>query len=491
MTTPSSCTHAAAALLLAFSLAAQDQADALPGTWVGAIQVGGISLRVALHVQAADGGYTATFDSLTQNALGIPVRSLVRDGDRVTAELPGIGARYTATLVANDGSRRLDGTWSQGGRSIELDLEPGEPKAPARPQHPTGDVPYRVEQVAFGHDPGGRLETTFRIGPGDTGVTLAGTLTLPTGDGPHPAVVLISGSGPQDRDETILGHKPFWVIADHLTRRGIAVLRYDDRGTAESTGDFAAATSADFADDARAALRYLATRSEIDATRLGLVGHSEGGYIAPMVASGPDAAQVAFAVLIAPPAVGIADVIEHQSRLIGQTEGQAATLLETNVRISRAALDAIAKHATDDAARREALDALVREWWPKLPEEAQREAGDVDAVRRQLDGLDTPWMRWLLRYDPIPALRAMRCPTFALFGGKDLQVDPAQNRPPLEAAFAGRDVPLRVVTLDGHNHLFQRTETGKPTEYGTLEETFSPEALQRIGDWIAETLRAR
>ena len=191
---------------------------------------------------------------------------------------------YEATLET-DGKRQLVCTWSQSGLNVPLVMDSvSEGEELSRPQNPVEPFPYAVEEVTFSH------------GEGENRITLAGTLTRPSEGGPHPTAVMITGSGPQDRDETVMGHKPFWIIADDLARAGVAVLRFDDRGTGESTGDFASATSLDFADDVRAALRYLTTRDDVDAKRLGVIGHSEGGLIAPMVAtSGPEAELVAFA----------------------------------------------------------------------------------------------------------------------------------------------------------------------------------------------------
>ncbi|MFN3242602.1 MAG: alpha/beta hydrolase family protein [Planctomycetota bacterium] len=480
-----------AILLLTSVAATQSGPDPLVGPWRGTLLVGIAKLEVVLHIERQDDGYHATFDSVTQGARGIPVASLAREGDTVTAKLPRIGAEYVATFVAaTDGAAaRLDGTWKQGGRSLDLDLEPGGEKPLNRPQHPTGEVPYGVEEVAFGHDPKQPLAESFVVGQGAP-VTLAATLTLPRGDGPHPVAVMISGSGPQDRDESLLGHKPFWVIADHLTRNGVAVLRYDDRGTAGSTGDFAAATSADFAVDARAALRYLRTRDDIDHARMGLIGHSEGGLIAPMVAAGPDRDLVAFAVLLAPPAVNIRDVITRQSALIGAAEGGDPDEVALDAEMSGAALAAVAANRDDAKAREAALQAIADEYWPKLPEESRKQVGGTPAdLAKMMQRLNTPWMNWLVHHDPVPTLKAMRCEVLALFGGKDLQVEPAQNVPPLEAALAGRQPKATIVTIDGVNHLFQHTETGKPSEYGDLEETFAPKALQTIQHWLDRILK--
>ena len=467
---------------------AQAKADPLVGCWRGTLRAGVARLEVALNIRADGDGYRATFDSLTQGVRDIPVAALERDGDRVIARLPAIGAEFISKLVDLPApfGPKLDGTWKQGGQRLDLALTPGDATPPRRPQQPGDDVPYAREEVTFGHDPARGLEASFRVGAGAP-VTLAGTLTLPEGDGPHPVAVMITGSGAQDRDETLAGHRPFLVIADHLTRRGVAVLRFDDRGTAASTGDFATATSADFADDARAALRFLLTRDDIDHARMGLIGHSEGGVVAPLVATGPDRDLVAFAALLAPPGVNIADVIAHQSRLIGRAQGGAPELIDRNIEMSAKALAAVRDNPEEPEVRAAALRAIATEHWSKLPSWAREAAGEgVEDVVAQLARVDTPWMRWLLRHDPAPTLRDTRCHVLAVFGAKDLQVDPAQNRPPIEAALADRSRPAKVVTIEGVNHLFQHSETGRPSEYGELEETFAPEALRLLQEWIAQ-----
>lgn len=477
--------------LLCAAAAAQSKPDPLVGPWRGTLNVGVAKLEVVLHIEKQDNGYGATFDSVTQGARGIPVASLTRDGDTVTASLPRIGAEYTATFVAAKGGdgARLDGTWKQGGRSLDLDLEPGGEKPLVRPQHPTGVLPYDVEEVTFGHDPNQPLAESFATGDGSP-VTLSATLTLPRSAGPHPVAVMISGSGPQDRDESLLGHKPFLVIADHLTRNGIAVLRYDDRGTAKSTGDFATATTADFAVDARAALRYLETRDDIDHEQMGLIGHSEGGLVAPMVASGPDKRLVSFAVLLAPPAVNIRDVITRQSALIGAAEGGSAEEVALEAEMSGAALAVVAANRDDAEARAAALQKLTENYWPRLPEASRKQiGGGPEGLLKVMNRLNNPWMNWLVHHDPVPALQGMRCEVLAMFGGKDLQVDPEQNAPPLEKALADRKPKATIVTIAGVNHLFQHTETGKPSEYGELEETFSPLALRTMQEWLSRITR--
>lgn len=481
------CSLAVAALACASaSLPAQSDAkakvstkgakDPVVGTWQGALKVAGQKLELGLHVKIDGKGYAATFDSITQNTTGIPVLSLTRKGTEVVADIQAIGSTYTATLKGEGAARELVGTWSQGGMELPLTMKVVDKiKGPNRPQNPKAPFPYDAVEVEF---------------VSNEHVTLAGMLTLPPGDGPHPVAVMITGSGPQDRDESLAGHKPFLVIADHLTRQGLAVLRYDDRGVGKSTGDFTVATTADFASDVRAAIRFLQSRQDIDKQRIGTIGHSEGGLIAPIVASGPDAKSVAFSILLAPPTVNIADIIVHQSRLIGRAASDSPDI-DVNCEFLREAFAAIREHK-DAESRSEAITAIAKATWPKFSAEARQSIGtSADDLVRQAQMLVEPWITYLLDYDPQPALKGMHGEVLALFGGKDLQVDPAQNLPPLEKAMSGREPKPTVVSLPDHNHLFQRCTTGSPTEYGEIEETISQEALDAMSKWLKRVVLTR
>ena len=313
----------------------------------------------------------------------------------------------------------------------------------------------------------------------DPEVTLAGTLTRPRTDEPVTAVVLISGSGPQDRDESLMGHRPFLVLADHLTRRGLAVLRLDDRGFGESTGSFASATTADFADDATAAVAYLRRRSDIG--RIGLIGHSEGGLVAPIVANGSE--KVDFVVLMAGPGVTGEEIIHLQSRLIILASGGTEEAAEKTHKTQQALFLAM-KEEDDTTKLQERLRRILSE---------RAEAADADpsstraAIETQVAQFSTPWYRYFLTYDPVPALRGLDCPVLAINGEKDLQVPPKENLEAIRAALeSGGNSDFELVELEGLNHLFQSAETGAPSEYGRIEETFSPRALGVIGDWILE-----
>lgn len=457
-----------------------DPPEVLLGIWEGPIELPlGQTLRVALRVEpdeARPGTRTIAFDSLDQDVKGIPVTAVEVEGDRVRFEVKSIGGTFEGTFDEERSS--IAGKWSQSIMAMPLTLEKVEEiSTRARPQEPKPPFPYGVEELTFENP--------------EAGITLAGTLTIPEGDGPFPAAVMVSGSGPQDRDETLLGHKPFWVIADHLARDGVAVLRFDDRGVGGSGGDFESATSEDFATDALAAVRYLRGRQEVDGEAVGIIGHSEGGLVGPMAASRAPG-EVDFLVLLAGTGVTGKEILLRQTDLIvrasGASESAAKAQVDSLNRMIAMVESGRAGEAEEEQLREivdDALEALGPEERKALEES---EGGLAEAVSQAGDQLRSPWFRFFLSYDPAPTLGAVDCPVLALFGEKDMQVDPGQNAPRVEAALeeAG-DVRSSVEILPGLNHLFQHAETGAPLEYGGIEETFAPEALGRISEWIRET----
>ncbi|MDT7857309.1 alpha/beta hydrolase [Rubrivirga sp. S365] len=446
------------AALVAASAAAQSP---VVGDWTGEIE--GAGLTVTFHVAEADGGLSSTFDVPAQGALGVPTGETTFRGDTLTITVPLVGGRYQGTLVG----RAVAGTWSQGGASLPLTLtraEGGAAAPPERSDTPRPPFPYRDEDVSVASV---------------DGVTLAGTLTVPDGPGPFPGVVLVSGSGPQDRDADVMGHRLFLVLADHLARRGIAVLRYDERGVGASTGDFGAATTSDFALDAQAAAEHLAGRPEVSS--VGVVGHSEGGLVAPLVANAPDA--VDFVVLLAGPAVPGRDILRYQlSRGLGGAGVSDAGRAAYGAALDRL-LDEVSTGSPADAAER-AADAFRDETAGLGP--ADREALGLDAAPAVplAAGLAGPWERYFIAYDPVPALRALRVPALAVFGGLDRQVRADDNVPAMRAALADAPAGSDVVVFEGLNHLFQPTETGDPAEYGRIDSSYAPAVMEAVADWI-------
>lgn len=349
--------------------------------------------------------------------------------------------------------------------------------APAkRPQEPVKPYPYVEEEVSYES----RKPSRARF---------AGTLTRPGGSGPFAAVLLITGSGPQNRNEELMGHKPFLVLADDLTRRGLAVLRVDDRGVGGSTGDTTLTTMRDYVQDALAGVAYLKSRPDIDRRWIGLIGHSEGGMIAPAAAAQSD--DVAFIVMIAGPGVRGADILTKQNELIATVSRLPESVVEFNVGLV-GQLNELILHETDNLQAADRIEELLQaksadiEAMDVSPDEKLLMSNTIKATRAQLKGLLSPWMRYFLGYDPLPALKRVHCPVLAVNGSLDMQVPADQNLPPIEAALEqGATSDYQVLRLAGLNHVLQTAVTGSPAEYGSIEETISPSALQVIGEWVA------
>lgn len=434
---------------------AQQPASQLAGAWEGRITVGGQSIRVVFRI--SDDGATV-MDSPDQGAFGIPAEAPVIEGGVVRIGVPAVNGRFEGAL--SDDDQTLAGALHQGGAALPIILARQTGAAAAaptlnRPQTPQPPFPYRAEAVVI---------------DAPDGVRLAGTLTVPAGAGPHPAVLLITGSGAQDRDETVFGHKPFLILADALSRRGVAVLRVDDRGVGGSSGPMEDLTTADFAGDAAAALAWLAAQPGLDPARLGLIGHSEGGIIAPLVAQTPGASDLALVVLIAGPAVPGGEVLTEQLRRAQQAQGLPAAIVEANTAVQARLMQAVAAHADDAAAAAEAVRTLLTE------------AGvPPGAIEQAVSQVTPAWLRWLVAHDPRPSLAALEAPILALYGGKDFQVPADQNAAALRDA-----VPeAEIIVLPELNHLMQTADTGLTDEYARIEETIAPEALAVIVDWVA------
>lgn len=438
--------------------------DDITGEWQGALNVQGTQLRLVLHVALEDGNYSATLDSPDQGAKGLPVTSITFENSVLKFELANIKASYTGKLKEGV----FNGNWSQGPGVMPLDFKRGviEKKIVIRPQEPSMPYPYSEEDVTFENK--------------TAGIRLAGTLTKPKTAGPHPVVVLISGSGAQDRNEEMAGHKPFLIIADYLTRNGIAVLRYDDRGTAQSEGNFATATTKDLATDASSAVQYLSTRKDIDQQNIGLMGHSEGGVIAPIVAAELD--NVAFIVLLAGTGISGDELLLMQSEAISSAQGVSGPLLERSLEIN-AGIFKIVKKATDqEVLKKELSDYILAEVPAAFRPENMTEE---DFVRSQTTTILSPWMQYFIKYNPALILPSVTCPVLAVNGDKDLQVPSQVNLNAIKAGLEkGGNQQVKTIEYPNLNHLFQTTETGLPSEYGELEETFSVKVLEDVTQWL-------
>ena len=442
-------------------------AQDITGDWYGLLKVQGMPLRLVFHVTKAADGYSATMDSPDQGAKDIPVSRTSFINNTVIFEISSAGVVYEGIMK----DKIVVGTFKQRGMELALSLsrEPIEKQVLKRPQEPVPPFPYHSEDVEF-KNPGAN-------------VSLAGTLTLPDSKGIFPVVILVSGSGPQDRNEEVYGHKPFLVLADHLTRKGIAVLRYDDRGTGKSKGDFKAGTTADFAADAASAIAYLKTRKEINKKEIGMIGHSEGGLIAPMLAANSE--DLNFIVLLAGPGLRGDKVLLQQQEYFAKASGVSETEIQRNRGINSVAFEIIL-NTKDNKKLEEDLTNYLKDVLQNDKQVVLPKGMDLDAyIANQINQIASPWMQYFLRYDPVPALEKVTCPVLALYGEKDLQVPPKDNVFAMENAFkTGGNKNATVKTLPNLNHLFQNCKTGLLREYGEIEETFSPMALDEITNWI-------
>jgi len=443
-----------------------EEALALAGPWRGKILIAGAGLEIIVSLAAQENTWSGTIDVPIQNAAGIELHHIRVSPDAVYFEmLDGLRKATFDGQVQPDGS--ISGQFKQSGITGSFELTRPQEAAAAEP------LPYAEEEVTFQN--------------GD--VTLAGTLTLPAGDGPFPALILLSGSGQQDRDEAlpiVPDYRPFREIADTLTRQGIAVLRYDDRGVGGSTGDPTTATSADFADDAEAALGYLQSRADIDAEQIGLLGHSEGGMLAAMVAARNPT--VAFVISMAGTAVDGYQTLLKQVERLALASGASQTAADLAVAQQREALDLAMNQ--DWPALEALIQQIAQDQAAGLSEEQRAALGDLDAVIQaqvaaQLQAFQSPWYQFFLRYNPADDLARVSAPVLGIFGGKDVQVDAGQNSAALQAALdkAGNaDVTIQV--LPTANHLFQEAQTGGVEEYASLSPQLMPEFLEIISQWL-------
>jgi pimeloyl-ACP methyl ester carboxylesterase len=438
------------------------------GKWLGTITFGNVKLRIAFEVSAAEGGgCTGSMRSIDQSGVGIPLSAVVLNGDSVRLEMDVIRSAYEGKFT--DGNT-IEGNWLQRGTTTPLVMKRVD-KFPEiiRPQTPRKPYPYLEEDVAYDN-------------PSAT-VHIAGTLSLPKGKGPFPAVLLIVGSGPLDRDETVHFHKPFLVLADHLTRQGIAVLRVDKRGVGKTTGDLEEATIQELADDVRGGVEYLKTRREIDPKHIGLLGHSEGGVVGPILAS--QSSDVAFLVMLAGLGQNNGDIIIFQKTLAAREHGADENTLAL-MRSWYERLYALVREDTDNATAEKKIRALHA----TLTSDEKEKLGwpDSGLDREISDQLNRHW-RHDLRYDPRATLMTVRCPVLALGGDRDVQVPSKENLAIIgEALKAGGNPRFTVREFPGLNHAF-RTE---PHAAGSEDETLAPTVLQTISDWIiAQTSPAR
>lgn len=432
----------------------QSQAQ-IEGYWKGEIDLGVQKLETAFDIKSDGNGYSATFDVPAQGAFDIPVDETTFQDGKLQLTMSAMGASYFGLLIQDV----IEGEFTQHGMTFPLNLAKAEKKEQqkARPQDPQPPFKYQIEEVTFVNEKEGNK--------------LVGALTIPYGEGPFPAMVLVSGSGQQNRDEELMNHRPFWVIADYCALHGIAVLRYDDRGVGGSTGEVKNATTMDFSYDAETAFDYLRSRKEINATKVGILGHSEGGIINFMVSSRRP--EVAFLVSLAGPSVNGIEVLKEQQAAILRASGMTEEMVQFSGKANAQMFDII-----EASSSREEADSLLRQLlkgWGYNEELTEQTVGQMAS----------PWMYYFLKYDPTEAIIKTNCTALLLNGSKDLQVIASQNLTGYEKIIAEHGkTNLTLRELPDLNHLFQHCETGSPNEYFEIEETISPEVLEMIVEFV-------
>jgi alpha/beta superfamily hydrolase len=447
------------------------------GTWEGKLNLG-VELRIVFHIlDDGHGGLVSTADSPDQNAYGLVCNSTSLVADQIRIEMLKQNAKFAGKLVDDS---TINGTFTQS-IDVPLQLKKGqkisEGKKSNRPQTPQPPFPYQVDSVEYDN--------------ADKTVHLGATLTYPKGQGPFPAAILITGSGQQDRDETLFGHKPFAVIADYLTRRGFAVLRVDDREVGKSKGDDKA-TSEDFATDVMISMDYLKTRNEIDKNKIGLIGHSEGGLIASIVIT--KRKDVAFIISLAGPGMTGADILADQNEVIMKKEGIDSATARAYYRLYRRILDYSVKEKDSALAVQKSKQAFL-EWKKSVPPEQLKTlnlANDSEAVNnygKMVAVLRKPWMKYFLLSDAFMNYQKAYSPVLALNGSEDIQVIAKKNLTGIKQALQkSKSKNYEVKELPGLNHLFQQCKKCSLSEYGQLEETFAPEALEMMAKWLEKNV---
>jgi uncharacterized protein len=441
----------------------------IKGNWLGTIEISGIKLRLVLKVsKSADGTFTAKLDSIDQGQNDLPIDAISQKDNSVQFDAKKMGLTFEGTL--NEKGDEISGIFKQGTNSFPIVFKRvAEIPQITRPQDPQKPYPYNEEEVSYENK--------------KDGVKLAGTLTLPRTTEKHPAVILITGSGSQDRNETVVGHRPFLVLADYLTRRGIAVLRVDDRGVGGSTLGSPNATSENYAGDVLAGVEYLKSRREINPKQIGLIGHSEGGMIAPMVAV--RSKDVAFIVLLAGTGQTGEDIIYTQTELIQKVDGANPVLAAQSLKALKNIMAVLKSEPDNKLAEQRINEAFAKQSSEMSEEERKIFAPQETAMKSQISFLLSPWYRYFVTYNPRPTLEKVKIPVLALNGENDLQVPSKENLAIISAALkSGGNKDFTVKSFPKLNHLFQTSQTGSPGEYTKIDETIAPPVLETISDWI-------
>lgn len=453
---------------------AQNKAE---GTWLGSLNAGS-ALRVIFHINnEKDGQLHATMDSPDQGAKGISFSSVQINGDSIILKMEMIKGGFSGIFKTDT---IIEGTWKQGGKTIPLMLRKtmkiDELK---RPQTPKPPFSYVSKDVEYDN--------------ADKTVHLGATITFPATGSKFPAAILISGSGQQDRDESIFEHKPFAVIADYLTNQGFAILRVDDRGKGQSKGDLISATSADFAKDVETSLAFLKTQPQIDTTKIGLIGHSEGGLIAAIVGSLHK--EISFMVLLASPGENGASLLAEQNEALLRSGGLDSLTADSYKKLFLEQALAIV-NANDQSAAYSNAQMIYQTWKSKVSSKTIEALGfgsdsaAISDIRGKVKGFNSPWMKYFVKSDASKLFAKTAAKVLALNGSKDIQVIPTSNINGIQMALKkSKSKSYKTIIIPGLNHLFQHCKTCTINEYGQLEETISPEVLGIMGNWLKEEIQ--
>jgi pimeloyl-ACP methyl ester carboxylesterase len=439
------------------------------GDWNGVLSLGGQQLSLIIHLEKVGTTYSGSMDSPDQKAFGIKADKVVFEKDTLDFIISKIGLRFKGFWA----DTTISGEFTQGyfKAPLQLSRRKVEKKVVVKPQEPQAPFPYLEEEIVFHH-----VNANF---------DMAGTLTLPEGEGVFPLILLISGSGPQDRNEEILGHKPFLIIADYLTKKGYAVFRYDDRGTAKSGGKFEGATSPDFASDAASALAYLKTRKDISTTKIALAGHSEGAMLATMIAANDSS--INAIIMLAGPGIPGDQLLLMQQELIATVNKVSPDEIKENTVINRSLFELI-NQSNDIESATVQVEKKLKKISKKLSKSAlEAYGGKTEFVSQNLRAYINPWMYFFLRYDPAVDLKNIKCNVLALNGNKDLQVPSKINLAAIELNINNPGKIKQVIEMPNLNHLFQNCLTGNITEYGEIQETISPEVLEKINEFLTRS----
>jgi len=467
------------AILLSSTLFSQD--NKFSGIWEGKINVG-VSLRIAFHFnEDSAGNIVTTMDSPDQSAFGMPTDYTTLSNDSIYTVIKQYNISFSGKLTSDT---TISGAFKQVASVPLLLKKVLKVTTVIRPQTPAEPFPYNTEEVSYASV---------------KEVRVAGTLTSPKLDSntrnnkatSYPAILLISGSGPQNRDEEVMGHKPFAVIADFLTKKGFIVLRVDDRGTGKTTGNFNESTTEDFADDVIAGIDFLKKRKDVDTLKIGLLGHSEGGMIAPMVAA--KRKDIDFLVLLAGPGIKPIDLMTEQNLAIFNSMGMSnKTQQAYGVLYKKITMTIV--NGKDSISKVNEATHVLNSWLKERDSSILNDLGletpqkQKTYVNNMVTSLDRKWFKYFLNYDPAPILKKVNAKVLVLNGNKDIQVISKSNLAGMEAALKKTSSVFEVHEIPGVNHLFQNCITCTVNEYGQLDETISPIVLEKIGEWLVKTV---